>query len=67
MNRCPKVGSSSQYKGVGWHKRDQNWAAYVFHNKRKIWLGNFENEIDAALAHDEAARRYHGEFAKLNF
>ena len=37
------------------------------HNGKKIWVGRFDNEIDAAKAYDETARKYHGEFARLNF
>ena len=30
-------------------------------------IGNFVNEIAAAQAYDEAANKYRGEFARLNF
>jgi hypothetical protein len=31
------------------------------------FIGYFDNEIDAAKAYDQAAIKYHGEFASLNF
>lgn len=33
----------------------------------KIHIGNFNNEAEAAKAFDEAAKKYHGDFANLNF
>jgi hypothetical protein len=58
---------SSKYKGVWWHKNSRKWQAEVVFEKKKIHLGTFKNEIDAAKAYDEAAKKYHGEFACLNF
>ncbi|MHC4439277.1 MAG: AP2/ERF family transcription factor [Planctomycetota bacterium] len=58
---------SSKYKGVCWHKNSLKWQAEVMFEKKSIYLGYFKNEIDAAKAYDEAAKKYHGEFACLNF
>jgi hypothetical protein len=58
---------SSKYKGVSWKKQTCKWAARIGIDKREIHLGCFKNEIDAAKAYDEAAKKYHGEFACLNF
>lgn len=65
-NRKKTKGRSSKYKGVTWFKRDSRWAAQINHNGKGIRLGYFENEIDAALAYNVAAKNLFGEFAKLN-
>jgi hypothetical protein len=59
--------TSSRYIGVCRDKKRNRWAAHLKHNNKDIWLGRFDNEIEAAKAYDEAAKEYHGEFAHLNF
>lgn len=66
-NLRKKLGTSSQYKGVYWHKRDKKWMARVKDNGRTYYLGHFVNEQDAARAYDAAAISRFGEFANLNF
>jgi len=67
-NRRKVAGlGSSIYKGVMWYKSRNKWCAEIKVDGRKIFLGYFENEIDAAKAYDAAARIYHGQFASLNF
>ena len=58
--------NTSGYKGVGWHKRDKTWLARIKVNKKYIHLGCFKDPKDAAVAYNNAASKYFGEFALLN-
>ena len=58
---------TSKYKGVTWNRCIKPWRAHIHFNHKLISLGSFDDEIRAAKAYDRAARRYHGEFAVLNF
>lgn len=66
-NQKKRPGRSSKYKGVCFNKRFGKWGASIKFQRKCTFLGYFINEIDAAMAYDEAARKYHGEFAVLNF
>ena len=59
--------TSSHFIGVFFEKSSGKWVARITYRSKKIWLGRFSSETDAAHAHDVAAKMYHKEFAKLNF
>jgi hypothetical protein len=52
---------------VSWKKRTKKWNVQISHDGKSKFIGSFDNEIQAARAYDEAARKYHKEFAVLNF
>jgi hypothetical protein len=62
-----KSKTRSKYKGLEWDEPQRKWKARIQINNRKIYLGSFNSEIDAALAYDRAAKKHHREFANLNF
>jgi hypothetical protein len=61
------VGVISKYRGVSWRKSSSNWRAYIYLHSKQHYLGCFDDEKDAAMAYDRAAREHHGDKAMLNF
>ena len=64
--RINKSKSSSQFRGVRFRKERGCWSAQITCNGKAIWLGSFDSETDAAKAYDTAAKKYFGEFSRLN-
>ncbi|MBW8041782.1 MAG: Fis family transcriptional regulator [Planctomycetes bacterium] len=62
-----KRNPRSGYKGVWFAKEKGLWRAAIVCNRKRIHLGYYKNKTDAAKAYDKAAKKYHGEFAVLNF
>jgi len=57
----------SGYKGVCFTKDKGKYRAVIWHDNKRIHLGYFDSSISAALEYDRAAKKYHGDFAVLNF
>jgi hypothetical protein len=66
FNRTPE-NKSSKFKGVYWQRDRNKWRARIGLGDKMVQLGYFDNEIEAAKAYDNGARKYFGEFADLNF
>lgn len=63
MNGKP---TSSKFKGVYWNKKDRKWMALGTTNNKRVYLGNFDIETEAAQAYNKFAKENYGEFARLN-
>jgi hypothetical protein len=65
--RKPNKNSSSIYKGIMWNKRRSTWEVMIGYKGKKIFIGYFDDEVEAARAYDAKAKELYGEFAELNF
>lgn len=65
-NSRKRRNCSSKYKGVCFCKQTNKWRVIIQKNGKRINLGRFVNEEEAALVYNEAAIKYFGEFAHIN-
>lgn len=65
-NKGARRDNKSGYKGVYLDKKSQKWVAQIGFDGKCKKIGRYNNKIDAARAYNEAATKYHGEFARLN-
>lgn len=72
MNRRKNKNTASDYKGVSLNKRKlrgkpYSWMSTISINNKKMTIGRYDSQIEAAKAYDKKAKELFGEFAKLNF
>lgn len=58
--------SKTGFRGVYWHKQSKKFRTEIQVNHKKIYLGSFDDPIDAANAYNLAAKKHYGEFAYQN-
>lgn len=66
MNRGTQANNKTGYKGVSYDKRINKFKATISINGINKNLGSYINPYDAARAYNQAAQKYHGEYAQLN-
>lgn len=66
-NRIPnRKNHSCRYKGVSWHKLKKKWIVQIGYKRKKFWLGEFVNVLDAARQYNKWAIKLHGKYAYVN-
>lgn len=65
-NRLKYQSASSRYKGVSWNQRDRKWYSHIHIDRKRTHIGRFDDELEAARAYNQAAKKHYGEFARLN-
>ena len=60
---------ASKFKGVSRNRnsRKKPWRSYIVIDGKQKFLGTFLTQKQAARAYDAAAKKFFGEFARLNF
>jgi hypothetical protein len=66
-NCASRRGSTSKYKGVCWAKDTGRWQAQCKFRYQSIYIGQFDNEVEAARAYDAKMRELWGDDAFQNF
>lgn len=59
--------TTSKYKGVHWAKDRNKWRTEINLNGKRTRIGSFDSEELAAKEYDKFAKKYFGDFARLNF
>jgi hypothetical protein len=66
MNQSLSKANTSGYKGITYDKERGNWQASIFLNYKRKFLGRYSTKEDAAIAYNNAASKYYGQFANKN-
>jgi hypothetical protein len=65
-SRANKTKKTSRYKGVAWQVARKKWIVSLCINGKRLTIGRFNDEREAAIAYNKAAIKHYGQFAYIN-
>lgn len=65
-NKRKQSNNTSGFKGVVKDTDSRSWRAEIKKNGKRFYLGSFRSREEAYAAYCEAAKRHHGEFARID-
>jgi hypothetical protein len=65
-NKFRQKNGTSIYKGVWFDAKKNFWKASIRLKDKRLYIGQFDTELEAAIAYDKIAIELQGRFAKLN-
>ena len=66
LNKRLQKNNSSGFRGVSWHKGNAKWGAHIRVNGKLKSLGFYDEASIAAIAYNEASKKYYGENGFIN-
>ena len=51
------VKNTSKYVGVGWNKASSKWVSRIQINGKSVWLGGYDDELDASNAYQNELKK----------
>lgn len=65
-NSRKPINNSTGFKGVSFDRKIKKFKTQICVLGRSVYLGAYDNILDAAIAYDQAALKYFGDFAYPN-
>lgn len=65
-NMRPSKANTSGVKGVCWNRFRNYWQSYIKVNGKSFFVGRFDTLEEGRIAYEKAAKKYHGEFARVS-
>ena len=67
MNIPLTAKNTSGYKGVYFEKERNKWRAQIKFKDKRVRIGRYLTALEAAKTYNQYAKKYFGEFARLNY